>query len=147
MIGVKLSWLDYNTTLRHWASAKGSLGMTEMQGNRAVHIAFNRSVTSSLANRFYHLSGFFRNFLVCAKRCDFPTLSISGESGHVFFISSICPVKLTQSVLHACIWRVSVLSVCAGDWDVLKENYFKGSRDIRPGSDSASLWRPSASGS
>lgn len=29
-----------------------------MQGNSAVHIAFNRSITSSLANRFYHLSGF-----------------------------------------------------------------------------------------
>lgn len=37
------------------ASAKGSSGMTEMQGNRAVHIAFNRSMTSSLANQFYHL--------------------------------------------------------------------------------------------
>lgn len=44
--------------------------------------------------------------------------------------------------------RAVCLHTSAGDWDVLKENWgFKGSRDIRPGSSSASLWRPSASGS
>lgn len=39
-----------------------------MQGNSAVHIAFNRSMTSSLANRFYHLSGFGGGFFSSGKK-------------------------------------------------------------------------------
>lgn len=67
MISVKLSWLDYSTTLRDWARTKALFGMTEMLGNRAVHIAFNRPVTNSLANRFYHLSGFLETLFYVRK--------------------------------------------------------------------------------
>lgn len=58
VIHVKLPSLQWIKTWRQRARAEGSTGMTAMQRNRAVHIAFNRSMTSSLANRFYHLSGF-----------------------------------------------------------------------------------------
>lgn len=67
--------------------------MTEMQGNSAVHIAFNRSITSSLANRFYHLSGFCEAiFFFRKKSSDFPTSSICSQP-RIF----LCPPSVLQT--------------------------------------------------